>query len=129
MIRKNNGKSVLVVDDEEINLNLLEAILSEEGANVDKARNGAEAFEMYRQNDYRMIFTDLMMPELDGMGLMRRINGYHNRVHAVLISATQVSENIWRPAGFVGFIKKPDIVKPVEEYARRYLLDVEQTRY
>jgi CheY-like chemotaxis protein len=57
---------ILIVDDEDAISGFLEALLEDEGK-VDKASNGSEALELVKQNYYRLIISDIDMPEMDGI--------------------------------------------------------------
>ena len=65
---------ILVVDDEVVIRELLVDILSDEGFEVQSAPNGRVALEKLRADgDLVAIFTDIMMPEMDGMDTMQEI--------------------------------------------------------
>ncbi len=61
---------ILVVDDEEIMRSFLKEVLSEEGYVVDLAVSGRDAVEKMGLAQYEIIITDIVMPELDGLGVV-----------------------------------------------------------
>lgn len=66
------SKKILIVDDEPVILSLLREILSEDGFAVVTAPNGQEALTRLREDrDIGLMFTDLMMPVMDGITLVR----------------------------------------------------------
>ncbi len=66
------GRSILVVDDEAIIRDLMTEILTDEGFNVVAAPGGSEALDSLRdRRDFQLLFTDIMMPEMDGIQLIR----------------------------------------------------------
>lgn len=68
-----NGDRILVVDDEIVIRELLVDILTDEGFVVATAPDGKAALNMLQEsNGYCAIFTDIMMPEMDGIELIRR---------------------------------------------------------
>jgi len=80
------SKRILVADDELNMRRVLEAILKREGYEVITAANGLDALaEMNR--DVHTVITDLKMPGLDGMGLLRRLQETHPEVPVVMITA------------------------------------------
>jgi two-component system response regulator AtoC len=80
------SKRVLVADDESNMRRVLEAILRREGYDVVTAANGIDAMsEMNR--DIHTVITDLKMPGLDGMGLLRRLQQDFPEVPVVMITA------------------------------------------
>jgi CheY-like chemotaxis protein len=64
-------KPVLVVDDDDAIRTLVERVLRREKFVVDSARDGREAIEKLSRNDYGTILLDLMMPRVDGLGVLR----------------------------------------------------------
>jgi CheY-like chemotaxis protein len=66
-------KRILVVDDDEMVLMALEELLKPEGYEVHTVGSGAEALQKLEQNAYDLIMTDVIMPEMDGFELCRRI--------------------------------------------------------
>jgi DNA-binding NtrC family response regulator len=64
-------KPVLVVDDDDAIRTLVERVLRREKFEVESARDGHEAIEKLSRNDYATILLDLMMPRVDGLGVLR----------------------------------------------------------
>ncbi len=62
---------ILVVDDDESIRLMVERVLRREKFEVESARDGFEAIEKLSKNDYTAILLDLMMPRLDGHGVLR----------------------------------------------------------
>jgi two-component system response regulator YesN len=64
---------ILVVDDEMIVCESCQRILEEEGAyEVEIALSGKEAFKKMKENPFDIVITDLKMPEIDGMEVLKR---------------------------------------------------------
>jgi DNA-binding response OmpR family regulator len=63
-------KRILVVDDDDAIRVMLERVLSREKFEVDSARDGYEAIDKLSRNDYATILLDLMMPRIDGQGVL-----------------------------------------------------------
>ena len=64
---------ILVVDDERAIRNSLKEILMDEGYEVDTAEDGAVGFEMAEKDRYNLIFCDIKMPNLDGLGFLDKV--------------------------------------------------------
>ncbi|HKR65274.1 MAG TPA: response regulator [Thermoanaerobaculia bacterium] len=64
-------KKVLVVDDDDAIRTMVERVLRREHFEVESARDGFEAIEKLSSNDYATILLDLMMPRVDGHGVLR----------------------------------------------------------
>ena len=70
------GKQVLLVEDNDLNREIAQMMLEDEGLLVDMAKNGLEAVEKFRDSKlgyYDMIFMDIMMPVMDGLEATRQI--------------------------------------------------------
>jgi DNA-binding response OmpR family regulator len=67
------AKRILVVDDDENILSLERTILEQKGFEVTTAAGGAEALKLIGKNDFDLVLLDVMMPEIDGFTVCRRI--------------------------------------------------------
>ena len=65
------NKKILVVDDDDGIRNMVERVLRREHFEVESARDGFEAIEKLSRNDYATVLLDLMMPRVDGLGVLR----------------------------------------------------------
>ena len=65
--------SILVIDDEEIMREILEALLTREGYQVRLASTGAEGIELARSTPFDTAIVDLMMPGIDGMSTLEEL--------------------------------------------------------
>jgi CheY-like chemotaxis protein len=70
-------RRVLIVDDDAAIRILLARVLGRHGFVVDSARDGAEAIEQMLQHDYEVIALDLMMPRVDGIGVVKYLTERH----------------------------------------------------
>ncbi|MFQ5520049.1 MAG: PAS domain S-box protein [Candidatus Methylomirabilia bacterium] len=71
------GKTILVVDDELELANVLAAMLSTDGHQVETATDGIMALERLRERTYDVILSDIRMPKLDGPGFYRELKRSH----------------------------------------------------
>jgi len=100
---------ILVVDDEEGIRRQLTAILREEGYSAESAANGTEAIALMKKQYFDIVITDLMMPGIDGMELLRHIKKDYPNTVVVMITA-HGSERIAVEAikaGAYDYIPKP----------------------
>ncbi len=88
-MKQEPGKSgrVLVVDDEEGVREFLAESLDRDGHDVATAANGREALELLREEPFDLVFTDLKMPVLDGMGLVRALRVEQPDVEVIVLTA------------------------------------------
>jgi signal transduction histidine kinase/ActR/RegA family two-component response regulator len=74
-----SGKKVLIADDTKMNLLLISRFMDKLGANYDMVADGKKAFEMFREQDYDLIITDIYMPVMDGLELTKQIREYADK--------------------------------------------------
>ena len=67
------AKRILVVDDDENILSLERTILEQKGFDVTTAAGGAEALKVIGEEDFDLVLLDVMMPEIDGFTVCRKI--------------------------------------------------------
>lgn len=67
------AKRILVVDDDENILSLERTILEQKGFDVTTAAGGAEALQLLGERTFDLVLLDVMMPEIDGFTVCRRI--------------------------------------------------------
>jgi len=67
--------TVMIVEDHPDQRALLELILQKEGYRVLSAADGLEAWEKLEKDDVQLVLLDIMLPQLDGLELIRRIRG------------------------------------------------------
>jgi len=112
--------SILVVDDEPLNFDVLEALLDEEGYELHYASSGREALEGLVIFNPDLVLLDVMMPDLDGIEVCRRIKAMPGwqMVPIVMVTALSEKEDLARclGEGANDFLTKP--VNPLELRAR-----------
>jgi signal transduction histidine kinase/CheY-like chemotaxis protein len=104
--------SVLVVDDNSINLTVASGFLGTHSIFPDTAINGFEAIEKVKAKRYDLVFMDHMMPGMDGIEATKRIRklgGEYKTLPIVALSANAVSgaQEMFMEAGMNDFISKP----------------------
>ena len=119
--------SVLVVDDNKMNLRVIEGFLESYRIKVTTAISGREALEKITSEDYDFVFMDHMMPEMDGVETMHRIRNkvglYYRRVPIIALTANAVAgtREMLIAEGFNDFLEKPVVRSVLERVLRRTL--------
>ena len=101
--------SVLVVDDNESVREVLTIMLSRRGHRCESATNGIEAMQKVKQSNFDAVITDLQMPEMDGIVLMRELS-HHFPDLPVMIMTGQPDDSVVESAISAGakeFVSKP----------------------
>jgi two-component system, NtrC family, response regulator AtoC len=100
---------VLVVDDEQSLRKVLAATLSREGYQVEVAEDGEEALIVLERDGADVIVTDLVMPKMDGLSLLRRVVQKHPDVPVIVVTAHGKIDSAVEAmkAGAFDFVTKP----------------------
>ena len=119
------GKTVLLVDDEQSMLKVLERRLLSWGHRTLSADNGLEALRLAKDQRPDLILLDIMMPEMDGLEVCRRLKASKEtaRIPIILVTvkATQLSAQERQTAGAFRIIGKPYEPTELEEAVRAAL--------
>jgi CheY-like chemotaxis protein len=119
--------SVLVVEDEPILLEMTSHWLECEGARVLAAENGMVALEKIASGPVDLIITDIRMPQLDGLSLLKKLKSRGTSVPSILVigSASKVSIRDACDLGVEATFKKPVIRQELTRAAERILIEKE----
>jgi DNA-binding NtrC family response regulator len=86
MSKKDEAFRILIVDDNREIRTILEEYLRDEGCIADGACDGKEALAKYRETAYDLVITDLNMPGMTGIELIREIAGSGNMTEFIIIT-------------------------------------------
>src|SRR3989338_1431702 len=119
--------TVLIVDDEPNYLIVLSELLSEEGFGVFTAGNGEEALKILHETDIDLVITDMRMPGLDGLGLLKAAKTLNPDLPVIMVTAFGEVEMAVAAmkAGAFNYLTKPfsndelvlNTAKALEHYA------------
>ena len=105
------SKSVLCVDDSASVRQMVSFTLESAGYAPDTAVDGADAITKLDQNKYQLIITDLNMPNLDGIGMIRKVRAMPQHAGIPIVMLTTESDETkkmeGKAAGATGWIVKP----------------------
>ena len=80
-------KRVLIVDDDPAIRQIVRVLLERDGVRADIAEDGERATAMLRNGDYGVVLLDLLMPRLDGRGVIAYMREHHIDTPVIVISA------------------------------------------
>ena len=120
------GARVLVVDDSIMNIKVAQSLLKLNGVTPDTCKSGAECLELLRQNHYDLVLLDHMMPQMDGMETLKRIQeeglaSDGTKVVALTANAINGAMEMYMSAGFDDYLSKPIEVAKLEDILRKYI--------
>ena len=85
MPQQTHKPRILVVDDDDAIRLMVERVLRREQFEVESARDGQEAIEKLTRNDYATVLLDLMMPRVDGHGVLRYLESEREKAPKVIV--------------------------------------------
>ena len=108
---KLDKKKILVVEDEESLLKLENILLTSNGYHAVSARNGTEALKMLERENIDLVLLDVMLPDIDGYEVCRRIkaDAVMQKIPVLMVTAKNHSDDIDRggEAGADWYVTKP----------------------
>ena len=119
--------SILVVEDNDMNMQLVEYLLEEAGYDILKATSGEEALDVAERSSPSLVLMDIHLPGMDGLSVAREMKQRGNTRHVPILALTahamRGDKDRFLEAGCDGYISKPIDVKTfipsIEEYLPR----------
>lgn len=108
---ENNEYKILVVDDNVKNIEVIANLLSEKGYDIEYALNGPDALQLLDLEDFDLILLDIMMPEMDGFEVCKRIQNDEKKkgIPIIFLTAKTDIESIEKSFKYGGldYVSKP----------------------
>lgn len=119
------GKKILIVDDSASMRQLVTFSLQDAGFDVIAAEDGNHALKMAGESKVEMVVTDLNMPEMDGIELIRKLRAMPEYKFTPIVMLTTESQESKKQegkrAGASGWIVKPFSPEQLVDVARKFL--------
>ncbi len=128
------GARILAVDDNRVNITVARGLLRRLKVQFDSATSGQECLDKFAKNDYDIILLDHMMPVMDGVQTLHRMQEAERfrqnapAVIAMTANAVIGAREKYLEEGFTDYLSKPIDHKSLEEMIRAYLPE-EMIRY
>ncbi len=125
---------VLIVDDELLVRNFLAETLKRKGLDVSTAENGQKAINMLKETTFDLVVTDMKMPDITGIDVLRKVKELSPGTLVVVITAFGSIENAveaMRAGAFNYLIKpfSPDTIEAILEKAKEHVSLLEENQY
>ncbi|MCY1635592.1 hybrid sensor histidine kinase/response regulator [Marinifilum sp. D737] len=124
--KKSNNCNILVVEDEEINYLYFESLMEEIApeCRLEHAKNGLEAIELFKQKEFKLVFMDIKMPEMNGYEASKEIIKINPEQKIIAQTAYSTSEDKIKAklAGCNDFISKPISMKTMQKLLAKHLI-------
>ncbi|MBD3226426.1 MAG: response regulator [Caldithrix sp.] len=116
-------RNILVVDDEEEVRETLQNVLQNMNYKPFVASDGKEALEVIKNNDIDVVLSDLYMPNMDGIELLKRVKSFNNKMVFLMITAHPTIETAVEAIkkGAYDYLTKPFHIEEVRLKINRAL--------
>ena len=120
-------KTVMIVEDNELNMKLFNDLLEAKGYSTIQTRNGMEALELARQHKPDLILMDIQLPEVSGLEVTKWLKE-ENELHAIPVIAVTAfamkgDEERIRQGGCEAYLSKPISVGKFIETVKTFIGD------
>jgi len=119
------AKTVLIVEDNDLNMKLFHDLLEANGYNILQTKDGMEALDIAREHRPDLILMDIQLPEVSGLEVTKWLKEDENlnRIPVVAVTAFAMKgdEEIIRDGGCEAYIAKPISVMHFLETIRKFL--------
>ena len=122
MLNEQQKGRILVVDDEQSLRIILSQVLTEEGYEVTIAHNGEEGLELFRQDPFPVVFTDIVMGKMNGLELLHKVKQISPSTQVVIITShasLDTSINALRAGAYDYLVKPFDDLEMISNVANR----------
>lgn len=115
---------ILAVDDEAVILDSFRKILVLAGYSVDTVESGPEALSLVKKNDYDFVFTDLKMPDMDGLEVTKAVKHLRPDIDVIMITgyATIESAVDAMKYGALDYVQKPFTEDELVDFVNKSLI-------
>jgi len=118
-------ETILVVDDEQVNVELMKKLLEKLGYKALTAQSGKKAIELYREHckDIKLVILDMIMPKMNGRETLGKLMEIDNKVRVLLSSGYSINGEAARllSIGCKGFIQKPFRIEELSQKIRNVM--------
>jgi CheY-like chemotaxis protein len=115
---------ILAVDDEPVVLDSFRKILAVAGYAIDTVESGREALGLVQKNRYDFVFTDLKMPEMDGLDVVKGVKHFSPETDVIVITGYATIESAVNAMKFgaMDYVQKPFTEDELVDFTRKCLI-------
>ena len=116
---------ILVVDDQDVILKIIAAAFKNTSYEISAVNNPVEAYQMVEDEHFDIVITDIQMPEMNGLDLLRKIKKHNGMIPVIIITGYTTINNVLNAFRYGAFdlffkpVKPAEIVCAVNEAAAK----------
>jgi CheY-like chemotaxis protein len=119
--------NILIVDDEQITRDILSKLLKKDGYHAVAVESGEKALDFVEKEDYDIVFSDLKMPGMDGIEVLRAIKKIKPKTFVIMITAYATIETAVESMklGAYDYIRKPFKIEQIQNMINNIKEDIQ----
>ena len=117
------GKKVLVVDDNKVNIRVAERLLKKYNIDVTSVESGQECIDLLKDNNYDLILLDQMMPNMSGVDTLKELKknkSFDTPVIVLTADAIEGKKDEYLNEGFDGYLSKPIEIDTLTDILKKH---------
>ncbi len=125
------GATILVVDDDKVNLKVAKGLMRDYEMEIHLAESGFECIDMASKHTYDIILLDHLMPQMDGIETLRRLQEDENFVTPVVATTANAligADQMYLENGFADYLGKPLEQNEIFRVLKRFLSDYQKEK-
>jgi PAS domain S-box-containing protein len=118
-----NGKKILIAEDDRYGQELMIYLLRKTGADLVLAKDGQEAVELHKKDEFDLVLLDIRLPQMDGFEVLKHLRAQKPDLIIIAQSAFAMTEetNKIQQSGFTDYISKPINLDQLYKLLNNYL--------
>ena len=115
-------KKILIVEDDKASQEFFQAVLGNTFF-LDIAKDGVQAVEKCRENDYNLVLMDIRMPNMNGYEATKEIRKFNSEIPIVAVTALDIEEvkTKYSEAGMNDYVRKPIHIESFNSLVESYM--------
>lgn len=118
---------ILIVDDSRIARMQIKSVFNDENLSISECASGQEAIDKLQENYYHVVLLDLLMPGIDGVGVLKYMQDKNIKTKVIVVTADiqEATKKEVLSLGAYGFINKPPDKLSLQKIMRQALEEAE----
>ena len=119
------NKTILMIDDDEVNHLYIETILAKSGCNIISAYDSCDGIKQFKKHDIDLVLLDFNLPKMNGYDVLKKLKTYKEDVEVIMVSGETDKQEISYERGALAYITKPFTPKKLRDTIK-FVFDIKK---